>query len=141
MRDRDGTRIKFATSSIVDPANDLVRKLVYSDDVDTFLEHIQVLVAYHERERVRLFKDCRQIAYSQQEWRLLDFLYFSTVTMTTLGYGDIVPATRMARLLVMGQAILGISYLAFTLMLLWPNIHTGQRSGKPNKKESDMGNN
>jgi len=36
------------------------------------------------------------------------FLYFSTVTITTLGYGDIVPATDRARLAVGIESIIGI---------------------------------
>ena len=39
-------------------------------------------------------------------------LYFSFVTMTTLGYGDIIPATDSSRLLAALQAFLGQSYIA-----------------------------
>ena len=39
-------------------------------------------------------------------------LYFSIVTMTTLGYGDIVPATATARMCASMQAFLGQVYLA-----------------------------
>lgn len=38
--------------------------------------------------------------------------YFSFVTLTTLGYGDISPASPMARVLVMLEAITGMFYLA-----------------------------
>ncbi len=46
------------------------------------------------------------------ELDLTAFNYFSFVTMTTLGYGDIVPASREAKALVMTQAISGQVYLA-----------------------------
>jgi len=36
------------------------------------------------------------------------FVYFSAVTITTLGYGDIVPMTDRARLLVACEAVLGV---------------------------------
>lgn len=39
-------------------------------------------------------------------------LYFSFVTMTTLGYGDIVPATDAARLLAAMEAFTGQAYIA-----------------------------
>ena len=39
------------------------------------------------------------------------FFYFSIVTLTTLGYGDITPATRIARSMVSFQALLGQIYL------------------------------
>ena len=38
-------------------------------------------------------------------------LYFSYVTLTTLGYGDIVPATTTARMLCTVEAIVGQMYL------------------------------
>jgi hypothetical protein len=39
-------------------------------------------------------------------------LYFSFVTLTTLGYGDIVPAARVARMLAILEAITGALYLS-----------------------------
>ena len=40
------------------------------------------------------------------------YVYFSYVTMSTLGYGDISPATHPARALALTQAITGQVYLA-----------------------------
>lgn len=45
------------------------------------------------------------------EWRLIDFTYFSAVTSTTLGYGDIIPANSLARLLIMLQTITSVLFL------------------------------
>ena len=46
------------------------------------------------------------------EWRnlhfiYLDMLYFSTVTLTTLGFGDIIPRVPLAKIAVMLEALLG----------------------------------
>jgi len=41
-----------------------------------------------------------------------DLFYFSFVTLTTLGYGDIVPVTAKAQSLAMMEAITGVLYLA-----------------------------
>lgn len=41
-----------------------------------------------------------------------EWLYFSFVTMTTLGYGDIAPISAIARMLAYMQAILGQLYIA-----------------------------
>lgn len=38
-------------------------------------------------------------------------LYYSFVTMTTLGYGDVVPVGAMARVLAIAQAVIGQVYL------------------------------
>lgn len=40
-----------------------------------------------------------------------DFFYFSVVTITTLGFGDLSPATSMGRSLVMTEALLGQIFL------------------------------
>jgi hypothetical protein len=39
------------------------------------------------------------------------FLYFSVNTLTTVGYGDIVPASNAARAVVVGEALVGQLYL------------------------------
>jgi len=46
------------------------------------------------------------------------FTYFSLVTMTSLGYGDISPISEMARTLAWVQAVLGQLYLAITVAAL-----------------------
>lgn len=43
---------------------------------------------------------------------LNDWLYFSFVTMTTLGYGDLLPLSSAARLLAYMQAVVGQFYIA-----------------------------
>jgi len=45
-------------------------------------------------------------------------LYFSFVTLTTLGYGDITPATRLAQSLCAMEAVMGQAYMAVVLARL-----------------------
>ena len=47
-----------------------------------------------------------------------DLLYFSLATLTTLGYGDIVPVGREARILAGLEAATGVLYVAITVALL-----------------------
>lgn len=49
------------------------------------------------------------------EWT--DYLYFSFVTLTTLGYGDIVPVTPRAQSLVILEAATGVLYVA--VLVAW----------------------
>jgi uncharacterized membrane protein len=41
-----------------------------------------------------------------------DYLYFSFVTLGTVGYGDVSPTTHGARLLAMSEALVGVMYIA-----------------------------
>ena len=47
-----------------------------------------------------------------------DGTYFSFVTLTTLGYGDISPVTPVARFLVYMEAIVGVFYMAILVASL-----------------------
>jgi hypothetical protein len=47
----------------------------------------------------------------------MSFLYFSFVTLTTLGYGDITPATSRAESLAMTEAVIGQIFM--TVLIAW----------------------
>lgn len=55
-------------------------------------------------------------------------LYFSFVTLTTLGYGDITPQSTPARMLTAAEAIVGQIYLAVLVARL-VGLHISQRKG------------
>lgn len=47
-----------------------------------------------------------------------NFIYFSFVTLTTLGYGDMLPITPMAKSLVIVEAITGVMFVAILVSTL-----------------------
>ena len=49
---------------------------------------------------------------------LASFQYFSTITLTTVGFGDIVPVTPAARLVTGLEAMVGQLYLAVVIATL-----------------------
>jgi voltage-gated potassium channel len=55
-----------------------------------------------------------------------DMTYFSLVTLATVGYGDIVPATHTARMLAMFQAVVGQFYFA-VVVALFVGMYSSQR--------------
>jgi hypothetical protein len=59
-----------------------------------------------------------------------DFLYFSSITFTTVGYGDILPVGRLARLLVMSE--LSVSVATLILLIFVYSITSGN---EPNSNQ------
>jgi hypothetical protein len=56
--------------------------------------------------------------FTNREDAALPFIYFSFVTMTTLGYGDVVPLTRFGATAAYVQAVFGQLYLAILVARL-----------------------
>jgi hypothetical protein len=50
-------------------------------------------------------------------WSFYDFLYFSTITQGTVGYGDIIPNSTLVRSLVTVQIL--TSYLVLVVLINW----------------------
>ncbi len=61
-----------------------------------------------------------------------EWLYFSFVTMTTLGYGDILPVSATARALAYMQAVFGQLYVAILVAGLVSALISSRQSNKQN---------
>jgi len=57
--------------------------------------------------------------------RQSDLLYFSLVTLTTVGYGDVVPLSGEARMLAALEAVTGVVYIAITVAILVSGYRRG----------------
>lgn len=56
--------------------------------------------------------------YTQTEgWNLLDSIYFVVITITTIGYGDLAPATELGKIFTIFFSFFGIA-MAFYLVSL-----------------------
>lgn len=49
----------------------------------------------------------------EKAWGFPEFLYFSTIVQATIGFGDIVPNSRLVRMTVVLQSVLGIGISVF----------------------------
>jgi hypothetical protein len=61
---------------------------------------------------------------SRPSGRETDLLYFSLITLSTIGYGDIVPLTGEARVLAALEGVTGVLYIAITVALLVSRFRT-----------------
>lgn len=57
------------------------------------------------------------------------FLYFSYATITTLGFGDIVPASNIAGILTVAEAVVGVLYIAIMMARL-VGMYAGEKAEK-----------
>jgi voltage-gated potassium channel len=64
--------------------------------------------------------------------------YFSFITLSTVGYGDITPLSNGARTLAMTEAMTGMLYMAVLISRLVA-MYTSQASGPTEKKDSTDG--
>ncbi len=58
-----------------------------------------------------------------------DYVYFSYITIATVGYGDLVPYTTLARMLSVTEALSGQLYLVTVVALLVSNYRSGASRG------------
>lgn len=65
----------------------------------------------------------------------LDRLYFSLLTLTTVGYGDLTPAGAVARMVAVSEALLGQLYLVSVVALVVGNIGR-ERRPRPSRPSS-----
>ena len=69
--------------------------------------------------------------YVQVEgWRVLDALYFTIITLTTVGYGDITPQTDAGKIFTMIYIFVGISLISGFIILLGEHSRKLKRFGK-----------
>jgi hypothetical protein len=52
-------------------------------------------------------------------WSFWDFLYFSTITQTTVGYGDILPNSTVVRMIVVCQILCGYAVIAIAINVVF----------------------
>jgi hypothetical protein len=59
------------------------------------------------------------LVYSRLEgWSFIDSLYFSTVTLTTIGYGDLTPSHDVSKLFTIFFVLSGVAIMLYTLSTL-----------------------
>jgi hypothetical protein len=55
----------------------------------------------------------------QGPWPFIDALYFTIITLTTVGYGDIAPEATLGRIIVSGEAVVGFFLFAILASMIY----------------------
>ena len=82
--------------------------------------------------------------HSVEGWSFLDALYFVVVTVTTIGYGDLVPRTIEGKIFTMFFAFFGVATAFYMLSVISSSIfkkHFGEKVGEIKrdvKKEEEI---
>jgi Na+/citrate or Na+/malate symporter len=72
-------------------------------------------------------------ATSARTW--MELLYLSVAVLSSVGLSDIVPATPMARAIVMLESVAGVMYIALVVSHLIGMANTSRRHGVPSEGE------
>lgn len=102
---------KVAEGSLSDPSGG-ESKIPMSSN----MEEVQNLLeenVWHGLTTIAIYMGIGVVAYSYvfENWSVVDSLYFSMVTFTTVGYGDISPETQWGRLFTSFYAVSGIALI------------------------------
>ncbi|MGB0274342.1 MAG: potassium channel family protein [Flavobacteriaceae bacterium] len=78
------------------------------------------------------------VAYRLIEgWSWLDSLYFSVITLTTIGYGDFSPQTDLGKLFTMEYIIVGVALILGFVNTLFLHYKEETIKKRNNKKQSE----
>lgn len=70
-------------------------------------------------------------AYTHLEgWSLLDSIYFVVITLTTLGYGDIVPVTSAGKIFTIFYSFFGIAFAFYVFSMMGSRLFKDHLSRK-----------
>ena len=74
--------------------------------------------------------------YSSVEgWSIIDALYFSVMTMSTIGYGDLVPTTTWSKSFTIIFSILSIGFFAAVIANIVANVLERKKNKIAKRKE------
>ena len=77
-----------------------------------------------------------------EDWSMLDSLYFCVMTVSTIGYGDLVPTSGLSKGFTMAFAILGIGLFASfvaKLVTLRLDMRAHKRPRRSRRRKPDPG--
>lgn len=106
--------------------------------IDAYKEMAEVL---NQRFQGRLTDEDRELASisdtTPQHWSYWDFVYFSAMTQSTVGYGDILPNSTLVRTTVTFQVVLGVFLFVVVVNLAAKDVGKAIRGQLPEKSNDE----
>jgi hypothetical protein len=78
-----------------------------------------------------------EIKYAESSPKFIQSIYFSIVTITTLGYGDITPQNANAQLLAASEALLGVIFIGLFLNSLSNTLSLSSQKAEKEREEKE----
>jgi voltage-gated potassium channel Kch len=110
-------------------------------DMVKLLHAVMISIKYDIEFRILLFLLLTLLVgatlfYSSVEgWSIIDALYFSVMTMSTIGYGDLVPTTTWSKLFTIIFSILSIGFFAAVIANIVANVLERKKNKIAKRKE------
>lgn len=110
--DKDGNQIDISAVSLF--------YFPFQTNLKTLQHHAsyytEILKNSINKDKKRLVK---MTSSNPQIWSFWDFLYFSVITQTTVGYGDVLPNTTLLRIIIIIQVLTGLAIPSVVINLLF----------------------
>jgi len=56
--------------------------------------------------------------YLEPSWSIIESIYFAAITLTTIGYGDLVPTHDVSRIFTVAYALVGVGIVLYILSVM-----------------------
>lgn len=100
--------------NVILEGDDPLLSIIYGENRYNEISNIKELLSYsinYPEDDIKALRDIN----TNFKYPIVDFLYFSAITITTLGYGDILPNSSMVRGFVMIETLLGVIFITLFL--------------------------
>lgn len=134
-----GGVVTYHTLTVKDNRDHVVRELTLPEDAfhrfprnnEDGKKVTKDLISYYESYVSEIRRRLGTLTGSYPEiWSYWDFLYFSAITQTSVGYGDILPNSTRVRVVVVIHLLLSTAMLVLVINLAFPGVRADARPGR-----------
>ena len=95
-----------------------ITNMFYAINISDFRNNILKKITYYTKKVSDLNNHIKKEIKLDKNIGIIDFIYFSSITTTTIGYGDIIPNSTFVRIIIILHSIIAVLFLAFAGFLI-----------------------